>query len=60
MKDDYLDDLKEGGVPTQPLTVTVTEWFDLSQKKGRTAMLKNVYSLIDLAKEKPVFDFGED
>lgn len=60
MKDDYLDDLKEGDVPTQPLTVTVTEWFNLSQKKGRTAVLKNVYSLIDLAKEKPVFDFGED
>ncbi|RKK31171.1 hypothetical protein BFJ66_g15968 [Fusarium oxysporum f. sp. cepae] len=60
MKDDYLDDLKEGDVPTQPLTVTVTEWFNLSQKKGRTAVLKNVYSLIDLAKDKPVFDFGED
>ncbi|EXL91140.1 hypothetical protein NOF04DRAFT_18145 [Fusarium oxysporum II5] len=60
MKDDYLDDLKEGDVPTQQLTATVTEWFDLSQKKRRTAVLKNVYSLIDLAKEKPVFDFGED
>ncbi|PCD33752.1 hypothetical protein AU210_009970 [Fusarium oxysporum f. sp. radicis-cucumerinum] len=60
MKDDYLDDLKQGDVPTQPLTVTVTEWFNLSQKKGRTAVLENVYSLIDLAKEKPVFDFGED
>ncbi|KAL5619872.1 hypothetical protein FOBRF1_003118 [Fusarium oxysporum] len=60
MKDDYLDDLKEGDVPTQQLTATVTKWFDLSQKKRRTAVLKNVYSLIDLAKEKPVLDFGED
>ncbi|KAG5788158.1 hypothetical protein H9Q69_012774 [Fusarium xylarioides] len=52
VENEYIDELRFGVTPSQPLMVTATQWFDLSTKTGRECVLKNICGLMALAKEQ--------
>ncbi|SCO54662.1 uncharacterized protein FFNC_15614 [Fusarium fujikuroi] len=52
VEDAYIEALKRGELPSQPLRVTTTQWFDLNERRGRSAVLKNVCGLVQLAKQR--------
>ncbi|KAF5971629.1 hypothetical protein FBULB1_9106 [Fusarium bulbicola] len=45
----YVQTMKTGELPTEPLKVTATHWFDLSDVKGRKGVLDNIRGLVGLA-----------
>jgi hypothetical protein len=47
--DTYLEDLNLGQIPSEPLKVTATHWFDLSDIKGRRGVLDNIRGLVGMA-----------
>jgi hypothetical protein len=44
-----MEDLNLGESPSEPLKVTATHWFDLSDRKGRRGVLDNIRGLVDIA-----------
>ncbi|EWY80029.1 hypothetical protein FOYG_16827 [Fusarium oxysporum NRRL 32931] len=47
--DAYLQTMKTGQLPMEPLKVTATHWFDLSDVKGRKGVLDNIRGLVGMA-----------
>ncbi|KAH7220459.1 uncharacterized protein BKA55DRAFT_743943 [Fusarium redolens] len=45
----YMDELGNGSLPSQPLKVTATQWFDLSDRDGRSGVLENIRGLVGMA-----------
>ncbi|KAF5591544.1 uncharacterized protein FSUBG_10470 [Fusarium subglutinans] len=45
----YIDDLNLGQIPSEPLKVVATHWFDLSDTKGRRGVLDNIRGLVGMA-----------
>jgi hypothetical protein len=43
------DNLEDGLKPSEPLKVTATHWFDLSDRKGRGGVSDNIRGLIGMA-----------
>ncbi|KAM5365848.1 hypothetical protein ACJA88_012362 [Fusarium oxysporum] len=41
----YIEDLQAGDGPSEPLKVTATYWFDLSDKRGRRGVLENIQGM---------------
>lgn len=52
VKNEYIDELRFGVMPSQPLMLTATKWFDLSTKTGRECVLKNICGLMAMAKKQ--------
>ncbi|PCD25412.1 hypothetical protein AU210_014519 [Fusarium oxysporum f. sp. radicis-cucumerinum] len=49
----YIEDLQAGDGPSEPLKVTATYWFDLSDKRGRRGVLENIQGMYeDLVKQR--------
>lgn len=46
--DAYLQTMKTGQLPMEPLKVTATHWFDLSDVKGRKGVLDNIRGLVGM------------
>jgi hypothetical protein len=45
----YIEDLQAGDGPSEPLKVTATYWFDLSDKRGRRGVLENIQGMVGMA-----------
>ncbi|KAF4502373.1 hypothetical protein FAGAP_1434 [Fusarium agapanthi] len=45
----YIEDLNLGQIPSEPLKVAATHWFDLSDIKGRRGVLDNIRGLVGMA-----------
>ncbi|GKU08414.1 hypothetical protein FLAG1_11213 [Fusarium langsethiae] len=52
--DTYLDKMDAGLLPIEPLKVTATHWFDLSDVKGRKGVLNNLRGLVGMALQHDV------
>ncbi|RKK06979.1 hypothetical protein BFJ66_g12444 [Fusarium oxysporum f. sp. cepae] len=44
----YIEDLQAGDGPSEPLKVTATYWFDLSDKRGRRGVLENIQGMVGM------------
>ncbi|KAF4949955.1 hypothetical protein FGADI_8556 [Fusarium gaditjirri] len=47
--DMYVQEMESGELPAEPLKVTATHWFDLSDVKGRKGVLENIRGLVGMA-----------
>ncbi|KAF5562522.1 hypothetical protein FPHYL_5618 [Fusarium phyllophilum] len=57
----YFEKMNAGLLPIEPLKVTATHWFDLSDVKGRKGVLDNIRGLVGMALDyEPPEDDGDE
>ncbi|UZP45151.1 hypothetical protein NXS19_012963 [Fusarium pseudograminearum] len=51
ISDAYRADFRNGRIPSNPLAVYMTKWFDISKRSGRSGIIENARGLINVSLE---------